>query len=167
MGKNHSGKYGEVISLVIHKLGNRLPKQDKADLWQEAELALFLANSDLENHEAPERLAYKIVKSRIIDFLRKTPPKSEDISDPSVIRKYDKQSVQYPNIETKLDAEKAVHLVNRLPNPYRFVLIMTFGLEDNPQFTEQELAALMKKTRQWVSNTKKLALVKLKILMER
>ncbi len=160
-------QYREIISLVIHKFGGRLPRQDKDDLWQEAELALFSAKTDLEKHPAPERLAYKIVRSCVVDSIRKTPPRTEDITEPSVVRKVDKQTVVYPTVDVKIDAEKAVHLVNQLPRIEKYVLIMTFGLEDNPQFTERELAELMKRPEVWVARVKKRALLKLNTIMNR
>lgn len=160
-----SGKYREVISLVINKFG--VPVQDQEDMEQEAELALFLAESELAAQEFPDKLAYKIVRNRIIDCLRKTPPKADDISKPYVVDMYDRQTNLKPNVDTVLDAEKAAHLVNRLPDPYKFILISTFGLEDNPQFTESELAYLMQRSPDWVSRKKAQALAKLKTIMER
>lgn len=152
---------------MVQKYARWLPRQDKDDLWQEAELALFSAKEKLEKHPTPERLAYKIIRSCVVNVLRKIPPRSEDISDPNVIKKADKHNIVYPAIDVKLDAEKAVHLVNQLPATEKFVLMMTFGLEDNPKFSEKELAELMKKPEVWVSRTKKKALLKLKAIMER
>jgi DNA-directed RNA polymerase specialized sigma24 family protein len=165
VGRPVKSKFAEVISLAIQKYGNKIPWQDKNDLRQEAELVLYEAG--LKYDILPDRLAYKIVKNQVIDYLKRMPPKMEDITNPDVIRKYDKQVSYNPNIDVKLDAEKAVHFVNQLPNPYRFILIMTFGLEDNPQFTEKELSESMQKSAQWVERTKKLALDKLKIMMGR
>jgi RNA polymerase sigma factor (sigma-70 family) len=164
---NQNSKYREIVSLVIQKFAKGIPRQDKDDLWQEAELALFSAKKELEKHPAPERLAYKIIRSCVVNVLRKNPPRAEDISDPNVIRKVDKQTIVYPTTDIKLDAEKAVHLVNQLPATEKFVLIMTFGLEDNPKFTERELATLMKKPEVWVYRTKKKALIKLRAMIER
>lgn len=164
MGREN--QYTEVISLVIQKYAGRLPWQDKNDLRQEAELALYEAK-EVYVCGIPDRLAYKIVKHRVLDCLKKLPPKMEDITNLDVIRKYDKQASYKPNLDVKLDAEKAVHLVNQLPNPYRFILLMTFGLEDNPQFTEKELATSMNKSEDWVCKTKKQALNKLKNMMEK
>lgn len=157
-------KYSDIISLVVSKFGS---SQDKEDLEQEAELALFSARKEIEEHKYPNKLAYRIVKSRVIDYLRKSPPKCEDISDPKIVQRYDKQSAVQPNIDILLDAEKAVHLVNRLPDPYKFILTHTFGLGDNLIFTERELAYLLGKSKGWIYDTKQQALEKLKAVMER
>jgi DNA-directed RNA polymerase specialized sigma24 family protein len=165
MGSNlNQGKYRNTISLVISKFGG---SQDKEDLEQEAELALFSAKKELESHEFPDKLAYKIIKSRVIDYLRKVPPKAEDISDPVVVKRYDKQNVIQPNIDVLLDTEKAVHLVNCLPEPYKLIIQSTFGIGDNLQLTEKDLAYLLQKSPDWVNRKKNQALLKLKAIMER
>lgn len=154
-----TSKYGNVISLAIHKLARGLPRADNDDLWQEAELALFQAG------DVSEKLAYRIVERQIIDYLRKLPPRHEDIDDPGVVRKIDKQIWQTPNVDTLLDAELAVKFVNRLANPYKFILLMTFGVDGNPQFTEEELATHFSKSREWVSKKRIKALKMLKEMM--
>ena len=164
MGHKDS-RYSDVVNLVLSKHAGRLPKQDKDDLRQEAEMVLLKA-TEKYTRIIPDKIVYRIVKNRVIECLSKFPPRTESLDSPDVLRKYDRQSSYSSEIDIKLDAEKAVHLVNSLSDPYRFVLSTTFGIDGNPRFTEDELAQLMNKSKQWVKRVKKQGLFKLREMMK-
>lgn len=161
MGRDINGKYRSIIQRVIAKAD--IPEQDREDLQQEAELALLIAKAKLEDELNP-RLAAKVIKDRVNECLTHAPP-AEDITKRKTIRQYDQQESYELNIDAQLDAEKAVHLVNRLPDPYKFILVHTFGLSDNPIFTEKQISYLLQKPPDWVTKKKSQALTRLREIM--
>ena len=142
---------------MVNKYASHLNWSDKEDLKQEAQLALFIANNNLSNG-----LAYRIIERKIIDCLRKRPPKMEDIDNPNIIRKCNKQTYYELDVDKQLDMDKAVHLVNSLPDPYKTVLTATFGYIT---YTEKDLANMLGKTERWVKRIKFQGLQKLRKLM--
>jgi DNA-directed RNA polymerase specialized sigma24 family protein len=166
MGTPIKGQFTEIVSMVLRKYAKGISRLNQKDLRQDAELVLLKAQ-DRYTDGIPDKLAYQIVKNLVINYIqREMPPRFEDISDPSVLRKYDKQTSYQPDLDTKIDADKAVHLMNQLPEPHRFVLTMLFGLEGNKQYTEEELAEFMSQPRDYIKRIKKVGLARLKNLME-
>ncbi len=127
-----AGKFRSVITSVISKYGKNVPRCDHADLRQEAEMAL------MEAGDISDRLAYRIAQRRIIDYLRKQPPRMEDIDDPGTRKKYEHKTVHFPDYNRKLDGEKAIQSMASLPEPLRSIIYGSFVEGD----TDKKLAEM-------------------------
>jgi RNA polymerase sigma factor (sigma-70 family) len=159
MGEN--SKYDELIEKVIYKYARRIPWQDKEDLRQEANLALFVNREKINS----PRLAYIIIRNTIIDSLRIRPPNTEDISDPGVVKKIDRQQIRQPSVDILIDATKAIECLNSLSSLHQFILESFFGLGGTTRHTETEIGELYGKDRYWVHREKEKALKELKEMM--
>lgn len=89
----------------------------------------------------------------------------EDISNPDVIKKYDKQSVHFPDTDTRLDAEKAVEFVEKLPKILRYILRASFGLGVEDPVSDAMISGVMGKSEDWVYRKRQEGLMRLREMM--
>lgn len=157
-------QFEEQITLAINKFARGVPWQDRDDLRQEARIAV-LSWHGLEPGK-DEGLAYKIARNRIINVMRSTPPPTLDIDDPSVRRLAEKSNVHFPDLDTKLDAEKAVSLTYKLSLSDALFVHNMFGLLSETPRTIKQMAELLDKSESWVEHNKRRILNKLKTMME-
>jgi RNA polymerase sigma factor (sigma-70 family) len=153
-------KFERQINLVIYKVARSVPRHDQEDLRQEARIALMTANVELN-----EKIAYDIARKRIIDMLRKIPPPADDITDPAVCRRVEKKYFQAPDEYVRLDSATAAKALMSLPEPYRLVLQSLFGV-GHREHTEDELAEIFGRSRDWVVRQKRHGLKLLRDIME-
>jgi DNA-directed RNA polymerase specialized sigma24 family protein len=157
---NDTNEFEQQIETAIKKYARDISKQDKEDIRQDARVSILSYKDKMT-----KKLAADISRKRVIDFLRRSPPRSEDISDPDVQKKADRESVHFPDIDLKLDCEKAVELAERLSEPYKSVIIFSFGIYDEP-VSDKDLAIRYKKSVDWVYRTRQTGLLKLRTIME-
>lgn len=149
-----SENFDGIINIVLSKYAQKTPRHDQEDLRQEAALALYLNRDVLGKQKNPNRLAYKIVRNKVIDILRKTPPRYEDISNPDVIKKFDRQSVHFPDTDTIIDSNIVVGILAKLSEPHRFILQASFGIGDTDKHSDKEIAAIFEQDVDWVYQKK-------------
>jgi DNA-directed RNA polymerase specialized sigma24 family protein len=163
-------RFEPLISIIESKLCPRASKQDKQDIRQEVALVLFKKSDKLSNHPSPKKLAYRIIRSVYVDWIRKQPPKGmESLSNPSVVKQYDKQSMKLPDNDIKLDYEKALSFIYKLPIMDRHLILMYYNIGDIgvTDCTDKVLAkvAFENKSEDWVRQKRLAALQKLREMM--
>lgn len=157
-------EYEREIEIALNKTAKGIPWQDRDDLRQEARIAVLAASEALSKIKTPKALAYRLARNRIVDALRKRPPFEEDIDRPHIRRLVDRVNVHFPDVDIRLDAEKAALLTSLLPTRDAIFIQNLFGIDCEPH-TGKQMAELLDVSEDWVDRNKKRILAKLKLMM--
>jgi len=151
-------KYTKQIEAILKRYGSEVRKDSIDDLMQDIQVSILSCKDKLNKKAVTE-----ITRKCIINFLQKAVPRCEDISDPDTREESEERDVHFPDIDRILDAEKAVGFVYKLPEPYRDVILNSFGIED--ELNDKQIADKYKKSQRWVSLVRVEAIKKLRNMM--
>lgn len=157
-------EFEKEIEIALNRTAKGVAWQDRDDLRQEARIAVLAAVEALGRANTPKAMAYKLARNRIIDVLRKRPPFEEDIDKPSVRRAVEKTYVHFPDLDTKIDAEKAALLTSNLPVGDAIFIQNLFGIDCEPH-TATEMARVLDVSEDKIDRRKKRILARLKFMM--
>lgn len=151
-------EYNKQIETALKKYGRNIPKEMFDDIRQDIRVSIISYKNKMS-----KKLAADIARKRTIDFLRRSPPRCDDISDPQVREKAEIHNVQKMDMDRFLDSQKAIEYTNRLSEPYKTIILYSFGITE--EWSDQQLADKYNKSVAWVYRTKTEAINKLKAMM--
>jgi DNA-directed RNA polymerase specialized sigma24 family protein len=151
-------EYNKQIESVLKKYGSGIHKDSLDDIRQDIRVSILTCKTKMT-----KKLAAGIARKKIIEYVQKLPPRCEDISDTDTKKKFDFQHVHFPDIDRILDSQTAVEFVYKLPEPYKSVILYSYGLED--ELTDKQIATRYKKSEAWVYSARMVAIQKLRVMM--
>lgn len=151
-------EYNKQIETALKKYGSGIRREFLDDIRQDIRVSILTCKTEMS-----KKLAADIARKRVIDFLRRLPPRCEDISDPNTREKSEFQHVHFPDIDRILDGQMAVEFVNKLSEPYKSVILYSYGLED--ELTDKQIASTYKKSEAWVYSVRMAGIQKLRVMM--
>lgn len=149
-------KFNKQIFIILNRY--KIPDKDKEDLFQDIQLILLSYDKKIT-----KETVYKISTDIILKYKN-----TEDNQNKEYISDVKKGSISFPDLDTKLDAEKAVQMLTRLPQPYGIILEASFGVgrfKNSSEISDVDISKKFNKSTDWVYRQKKKGLQLLKNLM--